>query len=161
MPGHLIRRVHQVSTALFAEECGADLTAVQYAALVAIGSNPYIDATRLSQIIYFDRSTIGDVLDRIEAKGWIVRQSTASDRRVKLLRLSPAGEDVLRQVAPAIRRVQERLLAPLTPGEAKAIVRFSRRWPMPPTARAMPTGRSRRFRRGCRGSDLDLPGTQC
>jgi DNA-binding MarR family transcriptional regulator len=124
MPGHLIRRVHQVSTAFFAEECGADLTAVQYAALVAIGSNPDIDATRLSQIIYFDRSTIGDVLDRIETKGWIVRQATASDRRVKLLRLSSAGEEVLRQVAPAIRRVQERLLAPLTPGEARAIVRL-------------------------------------
>jgi MarR family transcriptional regulator, lower aerobic nicotinate degradation pathway regulator len=124
MPGHLIRRVHQVSTAYFGEECGADLTAVQYAALVAIGSNPYIDATRLSQVIYFDRSTIGDVLDRIESKGWIVRQSTASDRRLKLLTLAPAGEEVLRQVAPAIRRVQERLLAPLSPGEAKTIVRL-------------------------------------
>lgn len=124
MPGHLIRRVHQVSTAYFTEECGADLTAVQYAALVAIGSNPRIDATRLSQIIYFDRSTIGDVLDRIEAKGWIVRQATASDRRLKLLTLAPAGEEVLRQVAPAIRRVQERLLAPLSTGEARTIVRL-------------------------------------
>ena len=51
MPGHLIRRVHQVSTAYFAEECGPDLTAVQYAALVAIGAHPGIDATRLSQLI--------------------------------------------------------------------------------------------------------------
>jgi MarR family transcriptional regulator, lower aerobic nicotinate degradation pathway regulator len=124
LPGHLIRRVHQASTAYFAEECGVDLTAVQYAALVAIGSHPGIDATRLSQVIYFDRSTIGDVLDRIESKGWIVRQSTDHDKRIKLLTLSPAGQEVLRQVAPAIRRVQERLLAPLTPGEAKTIIRL-------------------------------------
>ena len=48
LPGHLVRRVHQVATAYFAEECGADLTAVQYAALVAIGAHPGIDATRLS-----------------------------------------------------------------------------------------------------------------
>ncbi len=74
LPGHLIRRVHQVSTAYFAEECGGDLTAVQYAALVAIGAHPGIDATRLSEIIYFDRSTIGDVLDRMEGKGWILRR---------------------------------------------------------------------------------------
>ncbi len=124
LPGHLIRRVHQVSTAYFAEECGGDLTAVQYAALVAIESHPGIDATRLSQVIYFDRSTIGDVLDRIESKGWIVRESTADDRRIKLLTLSPAGQDVLRQVAPAIRRVQERLLAPLTSSEAKTMIRL-------------------------------------
>ena len=37
MPGHLIRRAQQISTALFAEECAAfDLTSVQYAALAAI-----------------------------------------------------------------------------------------------------------------------------
>lgn len=124
LPGHLIRRVHQASTAYFAQECGGDLTAVQYAALVAIGAHPGIDATRLSRVIYFDRSTIGDVLDRIETKGWIVRQSPDSDRRIKTVTLSPAGQDVLRQVAPGIRRVQERLLAPLTAAEATTLIRL-------------------------------------
>jgi DNA-binding MarR family transcriptional regulator len=122
LPGHLIRRAHQVSTAYFSEECGGELTAVQYAALVAIGSHPGIDATRLSEVIHFDRSTIGDVLDRIESKGWVVRQSTPNDRRLKLLTLSPAGEEILRQVAPGIRRVQERLLASLTAAESKTLI---------------------------------------
>jgi len=124
LPGHLIRRVHQVSTAYFAEECGGDLTAVQYAALVAIGAHPGIDATRLSEIIYFDRSTIGDVLDRMEGKDWIRRASTPTDRRIKLLELSPAGQSVLQQVEPGIRRIQERLLAPLTATEAKTLIRL-------------------------------------
>src|SRR6188508_1963650 len=118
LPGHLIRRVHQVSTAFFAEECGADLTAVQYAALVAIA------ATRLSEIIYFDRSTIGDVLDRMEGKRWIRREPAPNDRRIKLLELAAAGVEVLRHVEPGIRRVQERLLAPLTDAEAKTLVRL-------------------------------------
>ena len=124
LPGHLIRRVHQVSTAYFAEECGGDLTAVQYAALVAIGAHPGIDATRLSEVIYFDRSTIGDVLDRMEGKDWIRRASTPTDRRIKLLELSPAGQSVLQQVEPGIRRIQERLLAPLTATEAKTLIRL-------------------------------------
>jgi MarR family transcriptional regulator, lower aerobic nicotinate degradation pathway regulator len=123
LPGHLIRRVHQVSTAYFAEECG-DLTAVQYAALVAIAAHPGIDATRLSEIIYFDRSTIGDVLDRMEGKGWILRASTPHDRRLKLVKLASAGREVLQQVEPGIRRVQERLLAPLADAEAKTLVRL-------------------------------------
>ena len=124
LPGHLIRRLHQVSTAYFAEECRGELTAVQYAALVAIGSHPGIDATRLSEIIYFDRSTIGDVLDRIESKGWIRREYTSSDRRIKRLELSSLGQEVLQHVEPGIRRVQDRLLAPLTAGEAKTLVRL-------------------------------------
>ena len=124
LPGHLIRRVHQVSTAYFAEECGADLTAVQYAALVAIGAHPGIDATRLSEIIYFDRSTIGDVLDRMVGKDWIRRASTPTDRRIKLLEITPAGQGVLQQVEPAIGRVQTRLLAPLSSAEAKTLTRL-------------------------------------
>jgi DNA-binding MarR family transcriptional regulator len=123
LPGHLIRRVHQAATALVAEECG-ELTAVQYAALVAIRSHPRIDATRVSQAIFFDRSTIGDVLDRLEARGWIVRRATRSDRRIKRLTLSPAGRDILRRVESGIRTVQERLLAPLTTREATTLVRL-------------------------------------
>ena len=124
LPGHLIRRAHQVSTAYFAEECGGDLTAVQYAALVAIGSHPGIDATRLSEIIHFDRSTIGDVLDRMAGKGWVRRQSAPGDRRVKLLDLLPAGHQVLQQVEPGIRRVQERLLARLSADDRKTLIRL-------------------------------------
>jgi DNA-binding MarR family transcriptional regulator len=123
MPGHLIRRAQQISTALFTEECGGfDLTAVQYAALSAIRASPGVDATRLSAVIALDRSTIGDVLERLEAKGWIVRRPGPGDRRVKLLHLSPRGEALLDQVAPAVQRVQERLLAPLPPAQRKNII---------------------------------------
>jgi DNA-binding MarR family transcriptional regulator len=125
MPGHLIRRAQQISTALFTDECAAfDLTSVQYAALCAIDANPDVDATRLSALIAFDRSTIGDVLERMEAKCWIVRAPSPSDRRIKLLRLSPAGAKLLRQVGPAVRRVQDRLLAPLAPRDRDTIVRL-------------------------------------
>ena len=124
-PGYLFRRMQQIAVAIFVEECRAyDLTPVQYAALVAIRTHPGIDATQLSEIIYFDRSTIGDVLYRIETKGWIVRESTTDDRRIKLLSLSAAGQEVLKEVEAGIRRVQKRLLAPLTETEGKALVRL-------------------------------------
>lgn len=125
MPGHLIRRAQQISTALFAEECaGFDLTAVQYAALAAIKANPEVDATRLSALIAFDRSTIGGVLERLEAKGWVLRTSSPADKRVKLLRLTLEGERLLRRVAPAVRRVQQRLLEPLAPADRTTILRL-------------------------------------
>ena len=115
-PGHLIRRAHQISSALFAEECDAfDLTSVQYAALVAIRTHPGLDATRLSGLIAFDRSTLGDVLERLETKGWVHRSPSPSDKRVKLLHLTEAGREILQEVEAAVDRVQARLLAPLAP----------------------------------------------
>jgi MarR family transcriptional regulator, lower aerobic nicotinate degradation pathway regulator len=125
MPGHLIRRAQQISTALFAAECAAfDVTSVQYAALLSIGANPGVDATRLSALIAFDRSTLGDVLERLETKGWVRRVPGPGDRRVKVLTLSDAGAVLLAQVTPAVRRVQERLLAPLAPEDRATMIRL-------------------------------------
>jgi DNA-binding MarR family transcriptional regulator len=125
MPGHLIRRIHQISAAIFAEECAASgLTSVQFAALKAIRENPGVDATRLSSLIAFDRSTLGDVLERLEAKGWILRNPSPHDKRIKLLSLSPAGSTVLHEVEPEVRRVQQRLLEPLAPGERTEMMRM-------------------------------------
>lgn len=125
MPGHLIRRVHQISSALFAEECATfGLTSVQYAALMALRAYPNADATRLSALIAFDRSTIGDVLDRLESKGWVRRSPSPTDRRVKLLALTAEGEAMLDQVAQAVERVQQRLLEPLSPGDRVVMVRL-------------------------------------
>jgi DNA-binding MarR family transcriptional regulator len=123
MPGYLIRRAQQISSALFAREtAGFDLTSVQYAALSAIARNPGVDATRLSALISFDRSTLGDVLERMEAKGWILRRPTQADKRIKLLSLSPAGKALLEAVQPAVQRVQERLLAPFADSERRAVI---------------------------------------
>jgi DNA-binding MarR family transcriptional regulator len=124
-PGHLIRRAQQISTALFSEECGAhDLTSVQYAALCAIRETPGLDATRLSSIIAFDRSTLGDVLERLESKGWIIRTPGQADKRIKQLHLSPAGADLLTSVDPAAARVQDRILAPLSPPDRTTLMRL-------------------------------------
>jgi len=110
MPGHLIRRVHQISTAIFAEECAkAGLTSVQFAALTAIRENPDVDATRLASLIAFDRSTLGNVLERLETKGWILSSTSPKDKRIKVLRLSPEGSEIRETVQPAVRRVQPRL----------------------------------------------------
>ncbi len=125
MPGHLIRRAQQVSAALFAGECAAfDITAVQYAAMVAIAANPGVDATRLSALVAFDRSTLGNVLERLEGKRWVVRGNSAADRRVKHLQLTPAGKAVLDEVAPAVRRAQMRILAPLDRADQVELVRL-------------------------------------
>lgn len=123
IPGHLFRRVHQISSAVFAEGCGASgPTSVQFAALTAIGEQPGVDATRLSSLIAFDRSTLSDVLERLETRGWVVRHPSPCDKRIKPLRLSQAGSHILAEVEPAVRRVQQRLLAPVSAQERAKMV---------------------------------------
>ena len=108
-PGYLFRRMQQIAVAIFVEECKAhDLTPVQYAALVAIRTHPGIDATRLSAVIAFDRSTLGSVIERLEAKAYIERKPSADDKRIKLLHLTKSGAALLRDIIPAVDQAQLR-----------------------------------------------------
>ncbi len=117
-PGHLMRRAQQIAVALFMKECSAfDITPVQYATLVAIRETDDPDATRLSELVAYDRSTLGSVLERLESKGLIGRRPSRGDRRVKILALTEAGRHLLKEVEPAVVRAQERILAPLNPSE--------------------------------------------
>ena len=122
-PGYLFRRMQQIAVALFIEECKAfDLTPVQYAALVTISTHPGIDATRLSAVIAFDRSTLGNVIERLQAKEFIVRKPAAEDKRVKLLYLTKAGASVLSEIMPSVDKAQARMLQPLKPADRKTLL---------------------------------------
>ena len=122
-PGYLFRRMQQIAVSIFVEECKAfDLTPVQYAALIAIHTHPGIDATRLSAVIAFDRSTLGNVIERLEAKGLIERQPSPDDKRVKLLYLTRSGAALLRVIAPSVDRAQARMLQPLKPADRKTLM---------------------------------------
>jgi DNA-binding MarR family transcriptional regulator len=122
-PGYLFRRMQQIAVSIFVEECKAhDLTPVQYAALVAIQTHPGIDATRLSAVIAFDRSTLGSVIERLETKLYIERKPARSDKRVKLLHLTKAGTALLRDVMPSVDRAQARMLQSLTPADRQTLL---------------------------------------
>ena len=122
-PGYLFRRMQQIAVAIFVEECRAyDLTPVQYAALVAIRTHPGIDATRLSAVIAFDRSTLGNVIERLEAKQLIERKLSRQDKRVKLLYLTKTGAALLRDIMPSVDRAQARMLQPLKPADRRTLM---------------------------------------
>jgi DNA-binding MarR family transcriptional regulator len=124
-PGYLFRRMQQIAVALFVEECRAfDLTPVQYASLVAIHTHPGIDATRLSAVIAFDRSTLGSVIERLETKKLIERKPSGDDKRVKLLHLTKAGAAVLREIMPSVERAQARMLQPLKPADRELLLKL-------------------------------------
>ncbi len=122
-PGYLFRRMQQIAVALFVEECKAfDLTPVQYASLVAIHTHPGIDATRLSAVIAFDRSTLGNVIERLESKAFIERRPAHGDKRVKLLYLAKAGSATLRDIVPSVERSQARMLQPLKSADRRTLL---------------------------------------
>lgn len=113
-PGHCVRRLHQIAVALFMDEtAGSGVTPVQFAAMTAVHDQPGLDQRTLAASIAFDTSTIGGVIDRLERRGLIQRNHAPHDRRVRLLTLTPEGEQLLQAVLPAVQAAQHQIVAPL------------------------------------------------
>lgn len=125
LPGHDIRRLHQIAVALFMQETESfGITPVQFAALQAVHNVPGTDQRTLARTIGFDTSTIAGVIDRLEARGLTLRSASAQDRRVRLLTLTEAGQQLLADVTPSMLRAQERILAPLPEQERGEFMRM-------------------------------------
>lgn len=130
LPGHLIRRLHQISVSLFAArmaEAGIDLTPVQFAALAKVEDNPGLDQATLAGLIAYDRVTIGGVVDRLVAKGLLTREVSKQDRRARVLNLSAEGRAVLARVLPAVAAVQDDTLAGLSAPERETFLGLLRK----------------------------------
>lgn len=125
MPGHLVRRLHQISTSIFAERmaaAGHDVTPVQYAALATLADHPGIDQATLAGLIAYDRVTIGGVVDRLEAKGLVERAVNDRDRRSRVVRLTDAGMDMAHRLAPVVAGLQDDILAGLAADERRQLL---------------------------------------
>ncbi len=124
-PGHLIRRLQQIAVAFFMDETAEfDITPVQYSSLLAVRNHPGIDQTTLMKIIAFDRSTIGDVVKRLENKGLIKKVSSDADRRANVLYITPSGRRLLSSVKKAVEAAQDKIVAPLSREERSEFMRM-------------------------------------
>jgi DNA-binding MarR family transcriptional regulator len=110
-PGFLVRRLHQVHTALFIEEtAGFDVTAVQYSLLTALAEHGEMDQNTLAFEIGLERSSVAEVLPRLESRGLIARRQSEQDKRVKLVKLTRKGKSVFQRMDDAVRRAHDRTI---------------------------------------------------
>jgi len=113
-PGFLLKRCHQVSMAIFLEECHElNVTQSQYGCLRVLLDYPGIDQIAVGRLVGLDRSTAGLVIKTLSERGLITRVVNRADKRRMQLKLSTGGAQLLRAIAPAAARAQERVLGGL------------------------------------------------
>ncbi len=118
LPGHAIRRLHQIAVGIFHQETQAlNLTPVQYSVLRTVAEQPGIDQRTLASAVALDTSTTAGVVDRLEARGLMLRNASPQDKRVRLLSLTQEGHALLRVAEAPMLRSQALILAPLGPAE--------------------------------------------
>jgi DNA-binding MarR family transcriptional regulator len=125
-PGHLIRRLHQISVSVFLSHSQEfDLTHVQYASLSVIELFPGIDQRRLGKAVALDRQTVSNVVQRLDEKGLIERKQ--KDKRTNSLFLTGAAKALLQIMRLRIGVVDEIIMAPLSKKEREVFMDLLRR----------------------------------
>jgi DNA-binding MarR family transcriptional regulator len=115
-PGYLARRLNQIHQALFFECCkDYTITPVQYGLLTTLNEQPGLDQTSLCAELGIDRTTMTDVLRRLEQRGLVKREPSLVDGRQKLAHITAKGKKLTRDMYGHMREAQTRFLAPLAP----------------------------------------------
>ena len=113
-PGFLIRRLHQIHTSLFLAETQAfDNTPVKFRVMTALAEHGELDQMTLALEIGLERTSVAEVIPRLEMRGLLKRQRSIDDARSKMVNLTIKGRRLVARMQPAVRRAHDRTLEDL------------------------------------------------
>ncbi len=99
-----------------------DLTPGHFGILILLSRNPGISQTRLAKAMGVERSTLGEVIEKLEARGLIERKPAPEDRRSLAVRLSAEGNRFLDQVVPLVRAHEAKIADQLSAAEHETLL---------------------------------------
>ncbi len=122
-PGFLLRRAHQISAAVFEDECRElGLTPAQFGALTVLNAHPGLDQSSLARALGFDKVTTLRVLRVLESRALVQRAASPTSRRNLSITLSNQGLEVLLQAQGAAEKAYQRLMSPLNTEQRQQLV---------------------------------------
>lgn len=122
-PSHLLHRAQQIAanhSAVALKEAG--LTIRQFAVLAALSGNEGVSQSDLVNATGIDRSTLADMVARMEKAGLIKRVASKTDARAKSVSLMAKGRKALEKAQPAVEAADKAIFEALAKTKADAVV---------------------------------------
>ena len=121
--GYQVRRAQVAVFQHFAEAFAAlELTPGQLGALLLIQANPGLSQSALGGALGVDRSTVVPLIDRLEARGLVVRAASPRDRRSHALQLAPGGVRLLAEAEGRLREHEAAIAGRLDAAERRTLL---------------------------------------
>ena len=122
-PGFLLRRAHQISAAVFEDECRElALTPAQFGVLTVLKAHPGLGQSSLARALGFDKVTVLRVLRGLEKRGMVTRAPASGNKRNVSVALTPRGSALLTQAQKPAEKAYRRLLAPLDKAQQAELI---------------------------------------
>jgi DNA-binding MarR family transcriptional regulator len=125
--GHLLRRAVQHYAMLWTATVTAGLTSPQFAVLALLAQGEELDQRTIAEGAALDKSTCGDLVDRLARRGLVEAGPDPDNRRRKLVRITDEGLKRLEAAAGQQREVHAAALAGLSETERADLNRILRK----------------------------------
>jgi DNA-binding MarR family transcriptional regulator len=114
LPGYLIRRLDSRAASLYEKFTDqSDLTPRQFGVLLTLFQTGPLPQTDLGNRLHLDRSTLGEMLQRMVERRLVERRAHERDRRAVEIVLTQTGRSAMLTVVEQALEAQEALLSPL------------------------------------------------
>jgi len=123
--GYALRRAQSAVFADFAAtfaKAGEALAPGEFGLLVLVDRNAGLSQMALARALGIDRSTLVPILDRLQARGLLVRRGSPTDGRTHALMLTPAGAKALVRFARLVRTHERRIASHLSTAETRTLI---------------------------------------
>jgi MarR family transcriptional regulator, temperature-dependent positive regulator of motility len=114
LPGYLLRRLDSRAASLYEQFTGqSDLTPRQFGVLLTLLQSGALAQSELGNRLHLDRSTLGEMLQRMVERNLVDRRAHEHDRRAIEVVLTETGKKALLRTCEQAVEAQEALLSPL------------------------------------------------
>lgn len=114
--GYQVAQASVATLQVFDEVVGRRLgmKTVEYTMLALIRANSAVSPAQLAKALNLSPSYITMGLDKLEARGLVLRQTNEADRRGQRLRLTPEGDTLARQLTQELLAAEQEAFHTLT-----------------------------------------------
>jgi DNA-binding MarR family transcriptional regulator len=112
LPALLAQASHLISGEFHRVVTANGFTVSEWRVLATLAGNEPMSIGRIAQITTVKQPTVTRLLDRMEASGHVARLEKDGDRRITLVRITPAGSRMVARLIPLAREHEQRVLEP-------------------------------------------------
>ncbi len=126
--GYNLRRAHRAQKQRFTAVFGPlGIRPVTLSLLGTVYDHPGIRQAELGKRLHIERANMVPLLNELGARGLIARGPSASDGRVQLVTLTPAGKKLTSKLLKMHDRLEADLVRTLGPGESEQLLQLLRK----------------------------------
>jgi DNA-binding MarR family transcriptional regulator len=120
--GYLLKHAHlRYAQLTSAELAPLGIGPREWAALNCLDERHGLSQREAADLLGVDRTTMVALVDQLQAKGWVKRDTHTDDRRKNIVGLTRKGRDLMQRGARVIDECESRFLARLSEADAEQL----------------------------------------